>query len=165
MLNRMLKSSPSFFLSPSLLPACLLIVGLVPAGQALAKTCELEISGNDQMQFDKKELVIDSKACDKVKLTLKHSGKLAKEIMGHNWVLAKTADKQAVIDGGIKAGPTSGYVAKGDAKVLAQTDLVGGGVKAETTFDVKKLKKGDDYTFLCTFPGHAGLMVGKFIVK
>src|SRR5690606_3945601 len=48
---------------------------------------ELTISGTDQMQFDKKELRV--KAGQKVRLTLTHSGTMAKNAMGHNWVLLK----------------------------------------------------------------------------
>jgi azurin len=36
-------------------------------------------------------------------LTLKHSGKLAAATMGHNWVLTKTADMQAVSTAGMAA--------------------------------------------------------------
>jgi azurin len=40
--------------------------------------------------------------------------------------------------------------------------LIGGG--ESTTIEFEAPEKGE-YTFLCTFPGHFGLMNGKFIVE
>src|SRR5690606_11999004 len=59
-----------------------------PAATPAAEGVVLEITGNDVMKFDKTEL--RAKAGQKVTLTLHHSGKLAKEAMGHNIVILKT---------------------------------------------------------------------------
>lgn len=134
------------------------------SGVSYAKTCKLSIEGNDAMQFSTKELTIGSD-CTKVSLTLKHTGKLPAAAMGHNWVLTKKADKQAVTAAGIKAGLASNYVPKGDAKVIAATKLLGGGQSDTVTFSVEKLQQGGDYAFFCTFPGHSAMMSGKFVIK
>ena len=42
---------------------------------AADKVCKLEITGNDQMQYDKKDLSVPAD-CTEVQLTLKHVGKL-----------------------------------------------------------------------------------------
>lgn len=131
---------------------------------AYGKTCELEIGSTDQMTYDKKELTFDS-TCGTVTVNLLHKGKLGKEIMGHNWVLVATPDKQAVLDAALKAGVATQYVPKDDKRILAASDLIGGGGKTSVKVDVAKLKKGGDYTFVCTFPGHSALMTGKVIVK
>ena len=125
--------------------------------------CKLEISGTDAMQFDKKELRV-SASCKTVTLTLKHSGKLPVVAMGHNWVLATSADMQPLVNAGMAAGIKNNHVPPGDKRVIAFTKVIGGGESASVTFPGAALKKGGDYTFFCSFPGHFGLMRGKFVV-
>lgn len=139
-------------------------VGLVFSGYASAKTCELSITGNDQLQYNKSELVVESD-CDKVKLTLEHVGKLPKAQMGHNWVLTRSSDYMAVAQAGQKAGLDQGYLPEGDDRILTHTDLIGGGETTSVTFDVADLEAGGDYTFFCSFPGHWAVMKGKLVVK
>ena len=123
--------------------------------------CKLEIAGNDQMQYDKKELAVPV-TCKQVTLTLKHTGQLPAAAMGHDWVLVNTPDLTAVANAGMGAGLASNYVAPGDKHVLAATKVVGGGQSDTITFSTASLKAGGDYSFLCTFPGHNALMRGKF---
>jgi azurin len=123
--------------------------------------CKLEIAGNDQMQYDKKELDVPA-TCKQVTLTLKHTGQLPAAAMGHDWVLVNTPDLTAVANAGMGAGLASNYVAAGDKRVLAATKVVGGGQSDTITFSTASLKAGGDYSFLCTFPGHNALMRGKF---
>ena len=125
-----------------------------------AKTCELSIDGNDAMQFSKPTLAVAAD-CTEVKLTLKHSGKLPAAAMGHNWVLAETSAFQAVATAGMSAGLPANYVPKDDKRVLAHTKVIGGGETTTTTFSTSALKKGGDYTFFCSFPGHWSVMKGK----
>ena len=143
------------------------LVGFVAESNAQSKSkaavTELTLSGTDAMQFDKKELKV--KAGATVKLTLKHTGKLAKAAMGHNFVLL--AQGTDVASFGAKAAqardnsyiPTDKDLA---AKVLAHSDLIGGG--ESTTVEFKAPKKGT-YTYICSFPGHYALMQGKLIVE
>lgn len=137
---------------------------LVFAGQAAAQDCELTISGNDQIQFNKSELTV-SADCEQVTLTLNHVGQLPVETMGHNWVLTETNDFQAVAQAGMAAGMENNYVPPEDERVIAHTELVGGGESTSITFDTPRLEAGGDYTFFCSFPGHSQLMNGKFIVQ
>jgi azurin len=134
---------------------------LALAGNAFGadKVCKLEIAGNDAMQFDKKELAVAAD-CTQVELTLRHSGKLPAQAMGHNWVLTKTADMSGVANDGIAAGFANDHVKKGDARVIAHTKIVGGGQSTSITFPTSALKKGESYTFFCSFPGHSALMKG-----
>ncbi|CAN5251882.1 azurin [soil metagenome] len=124
-----------------------------------AADCSAEIEGNDAMQFSKTSIEI-GKGCKDFTLTLKHAGKLPKHAMGHNWVLTKAADVQAVAADGIAAGAPQNYVKPGDARVVAHTRLVGGGESDSVTFPVAKLDPAGSYGFFCSFPGHSSLMKG-----
>jgi azurin len=139
--------------------AAMSLAGGTHAAFAADKVCTLAISGNDQMQYDKKELDVAAD-CTQVELTLTHSGKLPAAAMGHNWVLVKTADVAAVANAGMSAGLTNNYLTPNDPRVIASTKVVGGGETATVTFPTSKLTKGGDYTYMCTFPGHYVIMKG-----
>ena len=146
----------------TLLAAALLGVNgflLIAPAQAAGKECKLQITGNDQMQFDKKELTV-AKDCATVSLTLKHVGTLPAQSMGHNWTLTKTADATGVGNDGLTAGLQNNYLKPNDPRVIAHTKVVGGGQSDTVTFPTSKLKAGESYTYLCTFPGHSALMKG-----
>lgn len=136
---------------------------LLMSTQLQAKTCELTIDSTDQMTFSASELKVGTD-CTEVKLTLTHSGKLAKNVMGHNWVLSKTADYQPIAQDGMKAGADHDYVQADDARVIAHTKLIGAGETDSITFSLEGMEAGGDYTFFCTFPGHFAVMHGKFII-
>lgn len=136
----------------------LLLAGLT--GSALAAPCETEIEGTDAMKFDKTSIDVPQ-SCKKFTVKLKHTGKLPKAAMGHNWVLTKTADMQGAVNDGIAAGLDKDYLKTGDARVIAHTKLLGGGESDSVSFDTSKLQKGGDYSFFCSFPGHASVMKGK----
>lgn len=145
-------------------PFILAGLSLVFSGYASAKTCELTIEGNDQLQYNESELVVEAE-CDQVTLTLTHVGKLPKAQMGHNWVLTQAADYQAVALAGQGAGLENDYLPADDNRILVHTDLIGGGESTSVTFDVSKLEAGGDYEYFCSFPGHWAVMHGKLIVK
>jgi len=136
---------------------------LAIAGNAFGadKVCKLEITGTDAMQYDKKELSVAAD-CTQVELTLHHSGKLPAQAMGHNWVLAKTADVSGIASDGVGAGFAKDHIKDGDARVIAHTKIVGGGQTTTVTFPTSKLKAGESYTYFCSFPGHSSIMKGAF---
>jgi azurin len=144
------------------LSVLLMSFGLVSAVNA--KTCELEIDSNDQMQFNQSELTVGAD-CTEVKLTLTHSGTMAKNVMGHNWVLTQTDDMQSVATAGMSTGLENDYMPEDMSKVIAHTKIIGGGESTSVTFDVSGLSKDVDYSFFCSFPGHWGVMKGKFIIE
>jgi len=125
----------------------------------LAATCETTVDSNDAMQFNVKEITID-KSCEKFTVNLKHVGKLPKAAMGHNWVLTKQADMQAVATDGMAAGLPNEYVKVGDDRVIAHTTVIGGGESTSVSFDVSKLSAAENYAFFCSFPGHWAIMKG-----
>ena len=141
--------------------AALLTAIALPLSAHAADACKLDISGNDQMQYDKQALAAPA-SCKQITVTLHHTGKLPKEAMGHNWVLVNAADLAAVANAGMGAGLASDYVAPGDAHVLAHTKIIGCGDTTTVTFASSLLKPGGTYSYLCTFPGHNALMHGTF---
>lgn len=138
--------------------AALLLAALF-AAPTFAATCDVEIEGNDAMQFNKSSIAVPA-SCKQFTVKLKHVGKLPKTAMGHNWVLSKAADAQGVATDGIGAGVEKAYVKPGDARVIAHTKVIGGGEADAVSFDVAKLKAGESYAFFCSFPGHSSLMKG-----
>ena len=119
----------------------------------------LSIQGNDLMQFNKTEL--RAKAGQKVTLTLRHTGKMGKEIMGHNFVLLKQGT--SIVEYANKAvdARENDYIPEGDA-AIAHTKMLGGGETDTIVFDAPA---PGTYDFICSFPGHMAMMKGKFIVE
>ena len=136
--------------------AALLSFGAAPA---MAAVCTIEIEGNDAMQYNVKEIEV-SKSCDEVTINLNHVGNLPKAAMGHNVVVSKVADAQAIATEAAAAGPANDYLNKEDERIVAATDMVGGGETTSSTLKVADLVEGEDYTFFCTFPGHFAIMKG-----
>lgn len=128
---------------------------------ATDEVAELTISGNDQMQYDKNELRV--KAGQKVRLTLTHSGTMAKNAMGHNWVLLKEGVDLAGFGQKASTAMDNDYIPESEeGNIIAHTKMLGGG--ESDTIEFTAPAKGT-YDFLCSFPGHYALMKGKFIVE
>ncbi len=127
--------------------------------QVFAADCSVTVDSTDQMTYDTKDIKI-SKSCKTFTVNLTHSGALPKNVMGHNLVISKTADSAAVASDGMGAGIDANYLKAGDDRVIAHTKVIGAGEKDAVTFDVSKLKAGEDYAFFCSFPGHISMMKG-----
>ncbi len=139
--------------------AAILCLGV---GSVFAADCEVTIESDDNMKFNLNEVVAD-KSCEKFTVTLKHVGSLPKNAMGHNWVLTKTSDFAGVAQDGGKAGLAQNYIKEGDSRVIAYTEIIGGGETTSVTIDdLKSLTPGEDYSFFCSFLGHWSMMKGKF---
>ncbi|HUH25518.1 MAG TPA: azurin [Flavobacterium sp.] len=118
------------------------------------------LEGNDQMQFDKSE--IDVPVGKTISLTLKHTGKLAKEVMGHNFVLLdQGVDFNDFASKAVLAKETD-YIPADATGVLAHTKVIGGGESVTVEFTISE---AGTYDFLCSFPGHSAMMKGKLIAK
>ena len=125
----------------------------------MAAECSTTVEANDAMQYNQKTITVP-RTCKTSTVTLKHTGKLPKTAMGHNWVLAHSTDEAGVVSDGMKAGAASNYEKPADTRIIAHTKLIGGGESDAATFNVAKLKAGETYAYFCTFPGHAALMKG-----
>jgi azurin len=124
-----------------------------------AANCATTVEANDAMQFNVSSVTVP-KTCKSFTVTLKHTGKLPRNVMGHDWVLTSAADQAGVEADGIKAGLDKDYVKPGDTRVIAHTKVIGGGESASVSFKPSALKPGTDYVFFCSFPGHAAIMHG-----
>lgn len=121
---------------------------------------DVVITGNDAMQFNKKEIKVE--AGKKVKVTLKHTGKMDKNMMGHNFVLLKQGVDAMAFGAKAAAFKNNEYIPDNTQDIIAHTKLIGGGETTVIEFDAPA---AGTYTFLCSFPGHYALMKGKFIVE
>ena len=128
---------------------------------AHAGNCQLTIEANDMMQFNSRAMQVDA-SCTEVQLTLHHVGKQQAHVLGHDWVLARTADVTALANAGVAAGFDKGYLPTGDKRIIAATKIVGGGEVTTITFSTANLVAGGDYSFFCSYPGHTMLMRGRF---
>lgn len=131
------------------------------AAAPAAGECAFNLEGNDAMQFNVKNIDVP-KSCAEFTINLKHTGTMPVAAMGHNVVIAKTADIGDVAADGSAVQPD--HVMAGDTRVIAHSEMVGGGQSTTVTFDVSKLSDGG-YSFFCTFPGHSGMMQGTLSLK
>ncbi len=131
------------------------------AAPAESENATITLNAGDDMKYDLSEIKV--KEGQKVTLTLHHTGKLAKEAMGHNFVLlAQGVVAAAFTADALKAKDTD-YIPAGDAsQIIAHTKLIGGG--ESDTIEFTAPAKGT-YEFLCSFPGHSAMMKGTFIVE
>ena len=140
----------------------LLIIATVSV-ESIAADCEQVIEGNDALQFNSKTMTV-SASCETVTVTLKHTGQLPANIMGHNWVLTKSSDFMPVAQAGASAGLDNNYVPQNDSRVIAYSKIIGGGESTTVTFSASDLSINENYTFFCSFPGHYAIMQGSLIV-
>ena len=132
------------------------------AGQPVT---ELTIEGNDQMRYNKDRLAV--KAGAMVRLTLKHVGTLPIQSMGHNLVIINPGIDPFEFSADVNENGGSldnSYVPEPlRDRVIAYTEMIGGGETAVVGF--KAPQEPGKYPFLCSFPGHVGMMQGLLIVE
>ncbi len=122
---------------------------------------EITIEGNDQMRFNKDEIKV--KAGQTVRITLKHVGSMAKEVMGHNWVLLTQGTEVSAFGQKAVRAKENDYIPEDSSdEIIAHTKMLGGGESDTIEFEAPE---AGTYNFLCSFPGHYSVMKGKFIVE
>ena len=134
------------------------------SASVFAAECSVTVDSTDQMSFNTKDIVVD-KSCKEFTVTLTHSGNLPKNVMGHNVVISKEADMQAIATDGLSAGIEKSYLKDGDERVIAHTKIIGAGETDTLKFDVSKLAADQKYGFFCSFPGHISMMKGTVTLK
>lgn len=94
-----------------------------------------------------------------MELTLKHSGKMAATVMGHNWVLTKSADFQAVANAGVRSTIADSYLPKADARDRAHQ---GHWRRRQHhgEFPHQQAEQGRRLHVLLLVPGHWAMMKG-----
>lgn len=142
----------------------LLILGAASPAYA-ADTCSVHLEGNDAMKYNMSNIDVP-KSCANFTIHLKHTGKLAKNVMGHNVVVAKTSDMAGIDADGMKAGLAANYLKAGDTRAIAHSSVVGGGETTSVSIPVARLTAaGAPLSFFCSFPGHSALMKGTITLK
>ena len=118
------------------------------------------ITSNDGMRFDVRKINVSSG--QKVRVTLTHTGKLDKRIMGHNVVFLTNGVKPSAFAVKAAAARDNDYIPEGTTEVIAHTKMIGGG---ETTVIEFIAPEAGTYNYICSFPGHYAMMKGKLIVE
>ena len=117
---------------------------------------EVVLLATDMMQFDKNEIRVP--AGKKVKLTLRHTGKQAVEVMGHNFVLLTQGTEIPAFGAKASAARDNAYIPQDTDAVIVHTKMLGGGQSDTIEFDPPA---PGTYDFICSFPGHYSVMKGK----
>lgn len=132
----------------------------IPGINDVKPTDHIQITGDDQMKYDK--TLFKVKAGQEVKLTLKNVGKLPATAMSHNVVILKPGtDVQAFGQAAVTAKDSEHIPQSMLSDVIAHTKMLGPGQSDTITF---KLDAGV-YDFICSFPGHFGTMKGKIVAE
>ena len=131
---------------------------------AFARNCAVMIEATDMMTFNLKTIRVPGD-CAQLRVVLKHTGRMPAQAMGHNWVLAETRHHRDLGLAGGRMKLADDYLPRNDARVIAHTPVIGGGQATEVVFPTSRLRKGGDYTFFCTFPGHWNMMKGKLVFE
>jgi len=140
----------------------LILTAVVAAPFALAQE-KIEMTGNDQMQFNTKAFEVTTG--QKVTLSLKHIGQLPAIAMGHNVVILKPGTQLPAFAAKCATAKEHGYIPQDEeskALIVAFTKMLGGGETDEITFTAPA---PGEYPYICTFPGHFALMQGVMTVK
>lgn len=141
----------------------LLLGGAAMPAAASTSTCEITVSGDDTMRFDTRRIEV-SRQCETFTVHLRHTGRMPKIAMGHNWVLSTAADMPGIAADGLAAGVANDYLKPGDTRIIARTRMLGGGESDSVAFPVSRLQSGTPYRFFCSFTGHFATMQGMLIV-
>ena len=129
---------------------------------AVVADCATTVESNDMMQYNADSITVPA-SCTQFTINLKHVGKLAANVMGHNVVIAKEADMAGIAADG--ASDPATHVKAGDTRAIAHSKVIGGGESTSVSFDVAKIKDGGPFKFFCSFPGHLALMQGSIQVQ
>jgi len=129
-----------------------------------ARNCVVAIEATDMMSFNLKTLRVPGD-CMQLRVVLKHVGRMPAQAMGHNWVLTEARHHRDVGLAGGRMKLADAYVPRNDARVIAHTSVIGGGQTTEVVFPTSRLRKGGDYTFFCSFPGHWNMMKGVLVFE
>jgi len=124
----------------------------------------VNITGNDQMQYDIHEFTVN--AGDSVRVVLKHIGTMPAATMGHNVVILKAGEDVQKFGAEVIAGGgnlENSYLPPSMvSRVVAHTKTIGGGETTQVEFVAPA---AGEYPYMCTFPGHFALMHGKMTVQ
>jgi azurin len=120
----------------------------------------VHITGNDQMQYSVTAFEVQSGAL--VTVILENVGSMPKEAMGHDFVLLQSGSSVADFAQKAMTAKDNGYIPADAPEMLEHTRLLGPGESDTLTFTAPP---AGSYPYLCTFPGHFGVMQGVMTSK
>ncbi len=136
-------------------------VTVTPEESAPKEGFEVSISGDDTMKFDKTEIKVP--VGETIILTLHHTGKMDKAVMGHNFVVLKPGIDMAAFAEKAAVAKDNDYIPASETNsIIAHTKTIGGGESTTIEF---KITEAGTYPFMCTFPAHYALMKGEIIAE
>ena len=152
----------------NILISSLILIGFSVRADEEKKEIEaikIVIKSDDLMKYDKSS--ISAEKGKLYEITLKNVGKLPKAAMGHDLIILKPGIDALTFGQELitKHGATlqnEWKPVKGAKYVLAQTKMLG--PNEQDTLKIKFEMSGA-YHYLCSFPGHFGLMRGIISVK
>lgn len=144
----------------SLIFSAFLFLAITKSANAQDSIQKVIIKSNDGMRFNLDEIKVKSGST--IELTLLHTGKRTKEEIGHNFVLLQQEVEVRSFAMSVLGKKENGYVPESKEDIIVFSEVIGGGESTTITFEAPA--KGI-YNFLCSVPGHFGLMQGKFIVE
>lgn len=132
----------------------------VPGIENVTTSNTWTVEGTDQMKFNTE--LIRVKAGEDVSLTFKNVGTMPKESMGHNFVVLQPGVDLATFGGEAATAADNDYIPKSSlSSIIAHSKLLGPGEEDKITFNLQK----GVYTYICSFPGHYGVMQGKIVAE
>jgi azurin len=146
------KPAPAAPAAPAAAPA--------PAAPVVAKPEAdgmVHISSSDLMRYTATRIEAPA---GKIKVEMKNGGALPKEVMGHNFTVLKPGTDVMAFAAKAMPAKATDYVPADATEVIAHTKLLGPGESEVLELDLQ----AGTYPFLCTFPGHVGLMNGQLVV-
>ncbi|MCW8850353.1 MAG: plastocyanin/azurin family copper-binding protein [Melioribacteraceae bacterium] len=126
-----------------------------------SKIAEFHLTANDQMKFNLKNMVV--KEGDLVKIKFTNVGRMAKDVMGHNFVLLKSNVDPAQFATKALSFKENEYIPEDEIdNIIIHSKLLGPGEEVIVEFNAPS--KGI-YKYICSFPGHYISMQGSLIVR
>ena len=121
---------------------------------------QIAIKANEDMTYSVNKFAV--KQGEEITLTLVNAGTSSKEAMGHNLViLKKDIDLSSFLFDASSAKENDYIPQERTSEIVAFTKLLGPKESDQIKF---KLEEKGTYTYVCTFPGHAGTMKGTITV-
>jgi azurin len=105
-----------------------------------------------------------TKTCKEMSVVCKNARKLARSVMGHNWIHMKTSHVAGINSDGMRAGLDKQHIKPGDTLVIAATKVLDPVDPENLKIAVNILVAGQECKFSCAFPGNRGITKGTFSV-
>ncbi len=118
----------------------------------------VHLTANDQMRYSATRIEVKA---GKFKVELKNVGTLTKDVMGHDFVVLKPGNDVTAFAAKAMTAKATDYIPADASEMITHSKLLGPGESDTVELDLT----AGTYPYLCTFPGHVGLMNGVIVVQ